>query len=517
MMLKKKRKSILSLVILILALLATGALAQETEWSGAAYGWRYPGDISEAIEAGGAGLDDVRRMGLEVFTGRFTRTDGYGDGPFDLDEWLEDSTAFGHRASLQGNGLLLRINGLDAQSCNECHSIVSHRTNPPRLGIGGVGGVVQNAIIMPSLIDVADSGDDRVSYQLGHEPDLALERDGTADFNGRFANPPFLFGGGGVEALAKEMTVDLQELLETARNSPAGTVIALDTHDVHFGTLMALGGGEVDLSGLEGVGPKDTSGFEAEEVLVVRPFGRKGDNFSMRDFDRGAMQFHFGIQPVEVVDPDEVGGVDEDGDGVTDEIGIVEMSALHVFDVTNPVPRILSLNGNAQAGFDRFLEIGCSSCHRPVLETRSREFPLAHPEVPTDPAANVYLEIDLETGRFRAGARRWRLRASFCRLEAAPHGARAGRDLRASGFRAGRVHDGPPLGSGRHRTVPARRAGDDPVRGDRASRRRGAGGPRRLHGAVASRSGKTVEVPEPTPGAAPTQSRAVLMEGVRLD
>jgi cytochrome c peroxidase len=395
------KKTTFGLAVLMLVGFSVGAFAEEGEWSGAYYDWKGPEDMAEAIDTGAAGLDEIRRMGLEVFTGRFTREDGHGDGPFDLDEWLEDPVAFGHRATLQGNGQLLRINGLDAQSCNECHSIVSHRTNPPRLGIGGVGGMVQNAIIMPSMIDVADSGDDRVSYEPGHDPDLVLEADGAADFNGRFANPPFLFGGGGVELLAKEMTVDLQKLLEDARNSPAGTVIPLDTHEVHFGSLLALGGGDVDLSGVEGVGPKETAGIEPEEVLVVRPFGRKGDNFSMRDFDRGAMQFHFGIQPVEVVDPDEIGGVDEDGDGVSDEVGIVEMSALHVFDVTNPIPRILSLNNNAQIGFERFLEIGCASCHRPSLETRSRLLPLAHPEVPTDPGANVYLEIDLARVGFK--------------------------------------------------------------------------------------------------------------------
>jgi len=352
-------------------------------------------DLARVIEEDSSGLDTIRRMGLDVFTGRFTKSDGHGDGPFDLDEWLENPLAFGHRATLQGNGQVLRLNGLDAQSCNECHSIVSHRTNPPKLGIGGVGGMVQNAVIMPSLIDVADSGDDRVTFEPGHEPSLPLEADGVADFNGRFANPPFLFGGGGVELLAKEMTVDLQKLLELAQDSPAGTVVQLDTHDVHFGSLLSLGGGEVDLSAVEGVGPKETTGVDPVDVLVVRPFGRKGDNFSMRDFDRGAMQFHFGIQPVEVVDPGEFGGVDEDKDGVTDEVTIFDMSVLHVFDVTNPVPRILPLNANQQAGFGHFVEIGCASCHRPLLETRSDHIPLAHPEVASDPSANVYLEVDL--------------------------------------------------------------------------------------------------------------------------
>ena len=74
--------------------------------------------------------------------------------------------------------MLLRINGLDAQSCNECHTIVSNRSNPPTLGI------------MPTLLDVADSSDDRVHYVPGHNPDLPLTADGVADYSGRFANPP---------------------------------------------------------------------------------------------------------------------------------------------------------------------------------------------------------------------------------------------------------------------------------------------------------------------------------------
>jgi len=169
----------------------------------------------------------------------------------------------------------------------------------------------------------------------------------------------------------------------------------LETHGVGFGSLVSLGGGEVDLAGVEGVGPKNREGVPAEAVLVVRPFGRKGEFFSMRDFDRVAMQFHFGMQPVEVVDPEGAGGVDEDGDGVADEVTVAEMSVLHVFDVTNPVPRMAPLGPAALAGFARFVEAGCADCHRPRLETRSRRLPLAHPEVATDPSANVYLEIDL--------------------------------------------------------------------------------------------------------------------------
>ena len=340
------------------------------------------------LDTGARSLDDLRALGLSVFATPFNVHDGLGDGPFDPAE--DDPLAFGHRPTLQGNGQHLRVNGLDAQSCNECHTIVSNRSRVPTLGFGGVGGVVQNAIIMPSLIDVGDSSDDRVQFQAGHEPELDLVEDGVADYNGRFANPPFLFGGGAVELLGKEMTADLQGFLEEARSAPAGTEIALRTHGVSFGTITSLGSGEVELD-VEGIGPEDSSGVEPEEVLVVRPFGRKGENFSMRDFDRGAMQFHFGVQPVEVVGE----GEDEDGDGLTDEVTVAEMSMLHIFDVTNPRPFEERRSPTARRGFQTFRSIGCADCHRPRMWTRSPNLPLAHPEVAEDPAANVYLEVNL--------------------------------------------------------------------------------------------------------------------------
>jgi hypothetical protein len=339
--------------------------------------------------AEGTSLFSMRQQGMLTFTTPITAEDGFGDGPWDAAE--TPPTEFGHRPTLQGNGTLLRVNGLDAQSCNECHTIVDNSDEPPTLGIGGVGGMVQNAIILPSMIDVGDSFDDRVTWIPGHDPDLAMVADGVADFNGRFANPPFLFGGGGVEMLGKEMTADLQDLLDQAQAASAGTIVSLDTHGVNFGYLISEGGGDVDLSNVEGVGPEHIDSVPPEEALVVRPFGRKGENFSMRDFDRGAMQFHFGIQPVEVVGA----GVDEDGDGHTDEITVLEMTNLHVFDVTNPPPFVAHLGSTGYAGFQTFQSVGCANCHRPVLKTNERRLPLAFPEDATDPSANVYMTINL--------------------------------------------------------------------------------------------------------------------------
>jgi len=340
-------------------------------------------NLVSALNGGSLSNKQARQLGLLVFSTPFNTLDGHGDGPFDINEWNDTAhggpVGLGHRPTLQGNGHFLRVNGLDAQSCNECHGFVSQRTLPPTLGIGGVGGAVQNAIIMPSLIDVADSFDDRVSYVSSHDPDLPLAADGVADFNGRFANPPFLYGGGGVELLAKEMTADLQYYLHQAENAPAGTVVSLDTHGVNFGYIVSQGGGNVDIHN-EGI----------DHDLVVKPFGRKGENFSMRDFDRGAMQFHFGIQPEELF-----GHADEDGDNVSDEVTIAEMSVLHIFDVNNPRPHEEKQRDEAVRGKQVFLQIGCANCHRPQLKTVEKSVPLAYPEIADQPFSNIYYTVDL--------------------------------------------------------------------------------------------------------------------------
>ncbi|MCP4663178.1 MAG: hypothetical protein GY856_47915 [bacterium] len=331
-------------------------------------------------------LDFLRQLGLIVFSTPFNVHDGLGDGPFDV--WEVPTTAPGHRPTLQGpETLFLRVNGLDSQSCNECHGVVSHATHPPTLGLGGVGGIAQNAMPAATLLDIADTFEDRVVYMPAHDPDLPLAFDGVADYNGRFINPPFLYGGGGVELLAKEMTADLQVILAQAQlNCPAGTEYALVTHGVDFGSIIC------NIPGVEP--PFVIAAMGVDDDLVVKAFGRKGNNETMRVFDREAMKFHFGIQPVE--DKDVGWGNDEDVDGVVDELTIFEMSVLHIFDVTNPPPYAENFDTEAEAGFEVFREVGCSDCHIPQIQTIQNFLPLAYPEVHTDPWKNVYLLINLK-------------------------------------------------------------------------------------------------------------------------
>ncbi len=316
------------------------------------------------ITNGSMSVRDIRREGRRIFSTPFNKLDGMGEG---YDPTLPDHTSFGNRPTLQNNGTFLRINGLDAQTCQECHGIVSNATIPVTLGIGGVGSSNNNAIFLPTNIDVADAAGN-----------------GFADFNGRFINPPFLFGAAGIEASGKEMTSDLLALKQQAFLNP-NTVVSLDTKGVNFGTI-SYDGTSFDTSNVEGI----------EHDLVVRPFGRKGENFTTRDFDRNAMRFHMGMEAVEVVGA----GVDGDGDGVTDELTIGEMSALHMFANLQKKP-VFRPRPGAGLGFLLFNQVGCNDCHMPMIITDSNNHTFSFPDLGDDPTANVYATVNLRAKPMR--------------------------------------------------------------------------------------------------------------------
>jgi len=297
----------------------------------------------------------LRAAGHRIFSTPFNLLDGLGDGPMDPN----DPESPGGRPTLGANGMFLRMNGLDSQTCLECHSIRSTATIPAQFAVGGAGNVSDSAF--PGVVD----------------PDINdSESNGFAATSGRMINPPFSFGSGGVELLAKEMTQALQALAAQAQANP-GTPVELEAKGVAFGSVV-FENGSLDTSAVEGV----------NDDLIVRPFGRKGCCATVRDFDVGAMQFHHGIQPVEVV----LEGVDADGDGVVNELLIGELSALHVFQASLEPPE---QRGKAPRGAELFGLIGCAGCHVPALRSESRLLTLSYPEVHEDPSANVYYTIDL--------------------------------------------------------------------------------------------------------------------------
>ena len=295
----------------------------------------------EQIIGGTLSLTEIRAAGLKVFATPFNRADGLGDGAHDLS--VSDTRDFtqGNRPTLQGNGTFLRVNGMDSQTCLECHSFVSNAEVPARMGVGGVGGINNSALFQPDLIDVAGEN-----------------FNGIAEFTGRLINPPFLFGSGGIELLAREMTADLQNLKHQAQEKP-NTPIELVTKGVSFGVIVADVADGLDTSRVQGVA----------EDLVVRPFGRKGDMASVREFSVNALAFHLGMQAIEAF-----GGeyADKDNDGVQNEISIGDLSALSIFITTMDRPEQKIAKKESGHGRRLFNDIGCADCHRPELTTEGK-------------------------------------------------------------------------------------------------------------------------------------------------
>ena len=337
----------------------------------------------------------------------------------------------------EGNGFFLRVNGLDSQACVECHFIVKNSVVPAKFGVGGVGGAAATAFPATTRFFPASQGSKSAT---------------AANFNGGVINPPFIFGSGGVELLAKEMTKNLHQQLQDASNPPEiGKPIYLKTHGVDFGFVTWAQTGKnnsqeeipdtvtncdamnkktkkmVELEHFIAISPApklyawkgssdygtkvevkssemsskhsgENPGLELDVSnlkgvdgdLVIKPFGRKGNNVTTRDFDCGALRFHMGMEPVEIVGIDN----DHDKDGVVNEITISELSALAIFNTTSPRPHQGKYKGGGAKVFE---DTGCSGCHVPVMKTEGHILPYQQPEQPQHPfsESNKYYEVDL--------------------------------------------------------------------------------------------------------------------------
>jgi len=224
----------------------------------------------------------------------------------------------------------------------------------------------------------------------GGETDNAfLLGDGATTASADQRNPPALVALGVVQALAREMTRDLQrqraELARQAEAAGAGREVALRSKGVDFGTLRVTAKGAVDVSDVHGVDPD----------LVVKPFGWKGTRADIADFVAEALQIHIGIQSDELLagGPPELVGTgsdpaDPDGDGVRHELGrgpftaMVVHLALLELPIVEPLiqnrqfpvaargllaPTTTSFAEDFQRGRREFHELGCAGCHQPMM------------------------------------------------------------------------------------------------------------------------------------------------------
>jgi hypothetical protein len=282
-------------------------------------------------------LKALRDAGEVLFTGKFTKKDGFGR-PKATQAIIPTKRRQPVRTTFQ------RLAGPDANACTSCH-------NDPV--IGGAGHGTANVFVSEGFTNADFDSTD---------PQFSNER-----------NTNHLMGAGLVELLARELTADLIHLrqagLRQARTSNKPVIVELTTKGISFGRLTTNPDGTVDLTEIEGI----------DSDLHVRPFSHKGVFGSIRQFTINAMNHHHGMQARERFGVRWTGETDFDEDKVEGELSQGDISALVAWQAALAPPTELEPDNEQWAqmksrGKEQFVQIGCAQCHRPALPLRSTLF-----------------------------------------------------------------------------------------------------------------------------------------------
>jgi hypothetical protein len=175
-----------------------------------------------------------------------------------------------------------------------------------------------------------------------------------------------MHGGGAIELLAREMTLELHGIrkraVERARQEGQTVRVPLVTKGISFGFVTALADGTLQLNEVQGV----------DRDMVVRPWGQKGTVTSLRTFSVNATNLHHGMQARERFGVHLTGSVDFDRDGIKDELTEGDITALAVFQASLGVPgRVLPRAPEGREKVARgerlFAASQCAQCHVPAL------------------------------------------------------------------------------------------------------------------------------------------------------
>jgi mono/diheme cytochrome c family protein len=226
--------------------------------------------------------------------------------------------------------------------------------------------------------------------------------DGVNRASGVPRNPPAVIGNGYRQQIGIEMTRDLQAQLAAAKAQAASTRVAvtraLASKNVSFGSIVANVDGTVNFTGLQGI---DTD-------LIVKPFGWKGREATLRRFVEGGFRVHFGLQTspsianhcrTPNVNTFGTGAncLDADGDGVQNEVNEGQLTAEAIYMGLREVPvRVPAISAAAQQravdgeALFNSAGVGCNSCHRAA-------FNLADPvhAEPPDTTGGAAFKFDL--------------------------------------------------------------------------------------------------------------------------
>jgi mono/diheme cytochrome c family protein len=290
-----------------------------------------------AIDAGAFTADDLFEIGDFMFETVYRVEDGMGNALAGTPANNQPRPNF---RQFPNNVHFAAFGAPEAQTCVTCHNV------------GGDDGAGDN---------------NHNIFQIG---------DGINRNSGVPRNPITVLGGGLKQAIGFEMTAELQGQQAAAKAQAAATNAnvskALTSKGVSFGTIIAHPDGTVDTTALAGI----------DADLIVKPFGWKGREATIRRFIEGGFRVHFGMQTEPSVNkhcanpnvntfgngPD---CQDPDGDGVKQEISDGQLSAESVYMGLRETPiRIPGANAAAQLRIDqgeaRFNTL-CAGCHTPRM------------------------------------------------------------------------------------------------------------------------------------------------------
>lgn len=374
----------------------------------------------------------------QVISKRGQRGDSFGEGEMGpRQRWLalargDHGEALAPFFNFPKGNRQLRLNGLDSQSCFECHNTIGSTslsdTGSTALArkpgvTGGPAGFASTAFINPALQCNPGEPVTNRDKLLRTLEQSAFARQGCYlpeflffDLYPSYAgaltatnelvlagpvntlakkwrsaafmflrNPPHVFGTGYAQKIAEEMTLELyrqrltavRQAMTAAKSRLEGVekTTTLRAKGVSFGTysvkLISLTPPPArpafetstpqpnvnDFIAFSPVGDLAVPGFDVIETclangrqttgtscvldgvsrdLIVRPFQWKGIASDERNFVRDALNFHFGMQAVEIHDKK-----DEDADRDALEVSVAEVSALTAFtmSIRPPVSR----------------------------------------------------------------------------------------------------------------------------------------------------------------------------------
>ena len=334
---------------------------------------RQPSIDQDKLLAGKYPLYEVLEAGQNQFNKPFEPVNGHGEGkngPRSLQRkyWNPRGATFDQDA-----WPFLRVNGIDSQSCFECHNTIGEAVPPGARTTaevrkpgaqGGPAGAANSAFINDQFPEY--------SGQPNSVPTKFVR------------NPPVVLGTGYTQRLATEMSSELQAQAQAARiagTAQPGTKQSIDltSKSVDFGSFSTTCSGNAIDSCKDDTSM--VSGVQGD--LVVRPFQWGGIASSVRHFARDALDFHFSVQAVE-----KVGSQDCDLDGLSDEITVGNVSALTAYvTMFRPPHQVIDKGKEKSVAHGRELldKIGCTDCHRASMTIDEATLTiLTPPVVPPD-------------------------------------------------------------------------------------------------------------------------------------